>query len=613
MAWQIQSPDAMLGRVQFDPDGNTQNDQSDLPALFKLERSLIDELRDQLVRPRKILDLHPDVLQVTGDGRQLVLKPAQAVLKPALNPYLVAENLATARTLYADCLELRRRVETLQLDLFNYSQETYEHEEDLKRQSEELAQAQKEIDLYTNLITKAGEAKEALAKHRDAWKTAITNYGATSVDHGTEARKKNAIVLGYWPLRFTVTSTPGTGNDARFVALNNSIGSATIPAVSDPTLAVWEALQATASRESALACESLDSQLRTINLDLKKDESELIRLNHSKASAEQAKKTLKDLQATRNEKWDRKAAQMTGNGSLDLARRLSETLPLYAASIKALKQAIHAVEYGQSVVFGMTGVSFDPLAKTTVYRYELSRTLLKKTPRLKSLVIPDQPMALQLQSTAPIAVDLTNEPAPWISLDELGGDILAAEDRLRKESHACVLREASFLFAGEIPDGGRQIELTALINIPELQSTGSAGSADGLQVISDVAGVSKPKRMVAIKIINEGPSISAIFSVKTRVPKHLNRLDQYGFTMSNDARNEELKAVVGPVLSQYEFKFSADYLPTATGANPAFMPPPSAFVNRELQDKMTLNASVVSPDARQIAVRVNVLYCVSMT
>lgn len=610
MAWQIQSPDAMLGRVQFDPDGSAQSDQAELPVLFKLERSLIDELRDQLVRPRKVLDLHPDVLQVTGDARQLVLKPAQAVLKPALNPYLVAENLATARTLYADCLELRRRIEALQLDLFNYSQETYEHEEDLKRQSEELAQAQKDIDLYSNLIAKAGEAKEALTKHRDAWRTATTNYGATSVDHGAEARKNNAIVLGYWPLRFTVTSTPAGANDeARFVRVSsNTIGAGLIPNYSGPDLPVWEALKATASRESALACESLDSQLRTINLDLKNHESELIRLNHLKASAEQAKKTLTDLQATRNEKWKRKAAQMTGNGSLDLARRLSETLPLYAASIKALKQAIHAVEYGQSVVFGMTGFSFDPLAKMTVYRYELSRLLLKKTPRLQSLVMPTDPMVLQSQSTDPIAVDLTNQPAPWISLDELGGDILAAEERLRKESHACVLREASFLFAGEIPDGDRHIELTASINIPELQS---AGSADGLQAISGVAGVSKPKRMVAIKIINEGPPVSATFSIKTRVPKHLNRLDQYGFTMSNDARNEELKAVVGPVLSQYEFKFSADYLPTATGANPAFMPPPSMFVNRELQDKMTLNASIVSPDARQVAVRVNVLYCVS--
>ena len=347
----INSPDALIQRVRFNispPAGNGILDQ-----LRNMNRK--DSLRDLLLSAGKRSDLPLDGIAQTGDS--ITIDMLADVMAPTFNPFLVSENIGAARSLLADCIDLRRRVEALQQDIFNLNQETIEREGETKVQLDMRAQYQADINRFRSLL----EKKQAeIARQRqilDYIESLEKKYGPQVAGQTPNDRRLQRMNLDFWPFCYAAKDHQSVLIFGRISRSGDIDGGrpGDYLGLPDPFHLVEHmrvVLEREAQRASDFEAMYLPSERKRQENSLSILESQRIELQAAHAGATSDLKIAEDRWALRADLWARKKAQADLKSGLGLFRRLADTLLLYAELTGQLRQVLHSVEFGQAEVFG---------------------------------------------------------------------------------------------------------------------------------------------------------------------------------------------------------------------------------------------------------------------
>lgn len=347
----INSPDALIQRIRFNispPAGNDILDQ-----LQNMVRK--DSLHDLFLAGGTRSDLPLGGIAQTGES--VTIDMLAEVMAPAFNPYLISENIAAARSLLADCIDLRRRVEALQQDIFNLNQETIERAGETRAQLDLRAQYLEDINrLQTLLDRKDPEIARQMMLLSDAQQLE-QRFGPQVSGYREVDRFNTRMRREYWPFLFYVGDHQTSNIDIDFHRIGSS-GDAAADQIglekSGPLIPpqMFRELSKEASRASAFEKIQIPNERLRQENGLSNLESQMIELQAAHARATSDLKIAEDRWALRADLWARKKAQADLKSGLGLFRRLADTLLLYAELTGQLRQVLHSVEFGQAEVFG---------------------------------------------------------------------------------------------------------------------------------------------------------------------------------------------------------------------------------------------------------------------
>lgn len=552
----VQSPDELIQRLRFDPDP-IPTDSDELLDFLKRDKDL--QLRLLIRDKAKDIPLS-GIVQQGGKIRITVL---DTLLEPGLNPFLVLENIGVARSLLSDCLELRRRIEALQLDLFNYAQESYEFEETKKLREAELARLADEVQLQDGLLAAKRKEQTAFASLIANWTEAVTSHGADAPGHTSEHRVDRALIQSYWPLIHS-TSTPGNGAP-ELVKVSNAPYSALFSgSVFD---IVWAAMSSDAKR--SVKFETANQRNETLRLQNEKSaiDSQIAQISAAKKIAVYDHDLAKHRNAIRDEKWRRKVMQFEANSGLGLNRRLRDSLMLYSEIFGQLRVALHAIEFGQSEILGMTIEGFDAERLDLRNRYIL------------------EPASTQTQSAPGEDVQESFDDGIWISLDTLGSYLVQAEARMRRRAHSTHVTQSVLRLDGELGEGSAPISLE--------QAVGPN---------SALAANTRRDNILAIRILNLGDPISLRLRLQRPQP-----MGQYVPPDLQHPNGSWLPDPIWKILSNYDLALDYAYLPSTSAAVAPEVPAAvTQFLNRELNGLLKATVGPAEPTARKLSLRIEV-------
>lgn len=552
----VQSPDELIQRLRFDPDP-IPTDSDELLDFLKRDKDL--QLRLLIRDKAKDIPLS-GIVQQGGKIRITVL---DTLLEPGLNPFLVLENIGVARSLLSDCLELRRRIEALQLDLFNYAQESYEFEETKKLRDAELARLADEVQLHDGLLTAKRKEQTAFATVIANWAEAVTSYGADAPGHTSEHRVDRILIQSYWPVIHS-TSTPGNAAPA-LVKVSNATNSAMFSgSVFD---IVWAAMSSDAKR--SVKFETANQRNETLRLQNEKSaiDSQIAQITAARKIAVYEHDLAKNRNAIRDEKWRRKVVQFEANSGLGLNRRLRDSLMLYSEIFGQLRVALHAIEFGQSEILGMTIEGFDAERLDLRNRYIL------------------EPARTQTQSVPGADVQESFDDGIWISLDTLGSYLVQAEARMRRRAHSTQVSQTVLRLDGELGEG------SAPISLEQAVGPNSALAAD-----------TRRDHILAIRILNLGDPISLRLRLRRPQP-----MGQYIPPDLQHPDGSSLPDPIWKILSRYDLALDYAYLPSTSAAVAPEVPATvTQFLNRELNGLLKATVGRAEPTARKLSLRIEV-------
>ncbi|KRD79758.1 hypothetical protein [Lysobacter sp. Root983] len=552
----VQSPDELIQRLRFDPDP-IPTDSDELLDFLKRDKDL--QLRLLIRDKAKDIPLS-GIVQQGGKIRITVL---DTLLEPGLNPFLVLENIGVARSLLSDCLELRRRIEALQLDLFNYAQESYEFEETKKLRDAELARLADEVQLHDGLLAAKRKEQTAFATVIANWAEAMASHGADAPGHTSEHRVDRMLIQSYWPVIHS-TSTPGNGTP-ELVKVSNAPYSALFSgSVFD---IVWAAMSSDAKR--SVKFETANQRNETLRLQNEKSaiDSQIAQISAAKKIAVYEHDLAKNRNAIRDEKWRRKVVQFEANSGLGLNRRLRDSLMLYSEIFGQLRVALHAIEFGQTEILGMTIEGFDAERLDLRNRYIL------------------EPASTQTQSAPGADVQESFDDGIWISLDTLGSYLVQAEARMRRRAHSTHVTQSVLRLDGELGEG------SAPINLEQAIGPNSALAAD-----------TRRDNILAIRILNLGDPISLRLRLRRPQP-----MGQYVPPDLQHPSGSWLPDPIWKILSSYDLALDYAYLPSTSAAVAPEVPSVvTQFLNRELNGLLKATVGPAEPTARKLSLRIEV-------
>lgn len=554
----VQSPDELIQRLRFDPDP-IPADSDDLLAFLKRDRDL--QLRLLIRDKAKDIPLSGIVQQ----GGKIQITVLDTLLEPGLNPFLVLENIGVARSLLSDCLELRRRIETLQLDLFNYAQESYEFEESKKLRDAELARLADEVQLHDGLLAAKRKEQTAFATVIANWAEAVASHGADAAGHTPEHRVDRMLIQSYWPvIHSTSASDSGT---PKLVKVSNATYNALFSGSGSVFEIVWAAMSSEAKR--SVKFETANQRNETLRLQNEKSaiDSQIAQITAARKIAVYEHDLAKNRNAIRDEKWRRKVAQFEANSGLGLNRRLRDSLMLYSQVFGQLRVALHAIEFGQSEILGMAIEGFDATRLDLRNRYILE---------------PPRP---QTQTTASAGVQESFDDGIWISLDTLGSYLVQAEARMRRRAHSTHVSQTVLRLDGELGEGDAPISLEQAVG------PNSALAADN-----------RRDNILAIRILNLGDPISLRLRLLRPQP-----MGQYIPPDLQHPGGSTLPDPIWKILSRYDLALDYAYLPSTSAAIAPEVPAAvTQFLNRELNGLLKATVGRAEPTARKLSLRIEV-------
>jgi hypothetical protein len=459
-------------------------------------------------------------------------------MTPRLNPFLVAENIAAARSLLADCTELRKRIESLQQDIFNFSQESLEKERENTIHEIELKNARAAIERLQSAIDRS---RNDLSNQQKLSQTA-SDLSARFGNKTASERSTENLQRSLWNQVFTVRSSPE--NTPELVPIENikSVRDAANMPASTMNAAIqnYNLLRSQAIEDAAADHASYSNQLLRQDIALSTASGQLESLI---AAHQQAINDLQIMEARRELRmrlWERNKAQADDEG-IGLFRRLQDSLALYAELSGQLRVAIHTVEFGQSEAFGMKIAGFDADDLSLHTRYIFSG----------------------VQDSAPSFPGLINTilDRPWASLDWLGLLLIQAESRHRRAVHTQKVRQIHVPIAGEFGNNGTA---SHTINFDHTKGT---------------LLLPAPARVIGFRAVNEGPAVGISAKIVPQ-PKPADLVAE---------PEEDSKAAY---LRDHSLRFRYDWLPTATPATPAMAySDPSQFMNRNANGELRVSLS----------------------
>ncbi|MFT3717366.1 hypothetical protein [Pseudorhodoferax sp.] len=487
----------------------------------------------------------PPIAKATTHGVSML--PASGIRPPTLNPYLQTENLSLGRLVYNDCVELRKRIESLQIDIFNLDQTLFEFEEkalcrtnDIKRLEDSLSRTESTITLRTEDIGRAeNEVRRVEARLKD--------YGPDSATQSVTKRSADKVTLQFWPLVFGST----TGGQPTLSAYTNADAqrrsdaglAADLPFSSTFNALSAEAIFAAKSEVDAI---QQSVQLAINNLSALKAEHQA--LESTRAGLELQIAGLKKSHATDEEIIRRKRAQFSENGTFNLKRRLQDSLVLYDDLLGTLRQTLFAVEYGQALIFGCHIDGFDAGSQTRSNRY----------------IFTDMS---QIQPTA----DLPSLDETWISLDRLGLYLSQAEARYRQIIQRRRYKTQTIRVDGNLDANG---DLKRAINLSERDN-------DNL--------VRKSSRIVGFSITNLGDPIDLSMKISN------------SFENLNDVDAEFLKG--------FSAELEASSLhPPPIQLQPIQVFDTSSYINRAFSGVINISAHASESESKLVRLRLNIVF-----
>ena len=292
----VQSPDELIQRLRFDVDP-IPSDADGLLAFLKHDDQWQQRLRARL--DGKELPFGG----IRQQGGNITVTPLDGFLEPALNPYLVLENIGVARALLSDCLELRRRIEALQLDLFNFSQESYEFTESKKHREEELERLRVEIKLQGDLLAAKQAEQTRFATLVSNWTTTMAAYGPEAAAYNVASREKHEVVQSCWPMFYS------SATDAAPHLYQVSNAPSSNPFASNVFEQLQQAVATEARRSANFEATGQRSETLRLQNDTSAMESQLRQIKAAKAMAETELSLAEKRNAIKDEKWRRKVEQ----------------------------------------------------------------------------------------------------------------------------------------------------------------------------------------------------------------------------------------------------------------------------------------------------------------
>jgi hypothetical protein len=365
------------------------------------------------------------------DNNVLQVAPLTAIWQPLYSPFLVSENLASARAILADCFELRRRIESLQLDIFNFEQDQSDFESSAEMHADNLANIESTRVYWVAVRDRRAEELNTQQESLEAWTQFNESFGSNAPGYNTEQRTIDKVRRD-----FSSFAMAPSDRVLNFTSISNtdaaSVASAGLGDPAESTRQIHLGSRRDALRTAETERVQVDSELRrlrnqTSSLEAGIVEAELA-IQRAAFEFEQATKKW----ALRKRLWERKRRQYGERSGIGLRRRLADSVYLYDKVTSQLRGLLHSIEFGQSVIFDLDIDGFDPKSLTLLSRYTFSA-----------------------REDTPVTTDDLFGPSVWISMDELAGLLIDAENRQRIVLQRQRVFQNSYLFEGVADATGR--------------------------------------------------------------------------------------------------------------------------------------------------------------
>lgn len=531
MAPNIFSPDVLLANHHFIQGGR---------AVDKLKQLGVRD-PEQLLRDLNGGGEFGPVAKATNSGAKIL--PVSAFQAPTLNPYLQTEALGLARVAYTDCVELRKRIESLQIDIFNLDQVVSEFEGKTICRDNEIARLQESLNRTIATLSLRSSDIERVTLEKNRAEVHHENFGSKSSLHAVAKRTKNKVISQYWPLVFGSTAG-GPPTVSAYTNVDAERRAAAGLSADLPFESAYSAIQAEASFAAESEADAIEQSLQAATNTLSSLNIENEGLLGTKRALELQIESTKQAQSVDAEIIRRKRLQFTENGAFDLRRRLQDSLVLYDELLGTLRQALFAAEYGQALLFKRRIEGFDPASETRKNRYIFA-----------------DPTGIQEGD------DLPSLDATWISLDMLGVYLTRAEARHRQMIQQQRYHCHTLSIDGELIDD----KFEKVINL---------GSEDDRALASGVS------RIVAFSLVNLGDPVDVRIKFSRSVVG-LNGVDA-AFLSALDANIEISGAFGAPIYQQPIQAFDL-----------------SCYVNRSFTGALSVRVQGAEPESAKVRLRLN--------
>jgi hypothetical protein len=258
--------------------------------------------------------------------------------------------------------------------------------------------------------------------------------------------------------------------------------------------------------------------------------------------------------------WDRKQAQANSASGLGLYRRLEFTLQLYGEVSGQLRRAVHAIEFGQAVVFGMKIEGFDPTSPTLRNRYLVS----------SNFASGDANGTFE---------DAVADDGFWAPIDQLGLMLVQAEARQRAAVQRQTVWQEVIEFSGQFGSSGKA-------SLTKDLTRGPVNDPSSLLVKV------QPKfRIVALRAINLGPLLEVGCDMKSAAP---------------DAGIVD--DPIFKVLDAHRLQFHYNALARADAAMPAEqVMNPAQYMNRHANGTLAVNLARKDPSDASYNIKIEMM------
>lgn len=542
MTINILSADTLISHLRFGgTDTIATTFLKDLPQDQSWQEKL-ESVRNTKNKTLASFSIENDVLKVVT---------VETLLQPSYSPYLVSENITSARAVLADCFELRRRIESLQLDIFNFEQEDIDFNFSLVMHTDNLKNLESTRLYWLSVKERKERELDVQQKTLEAWISLNESVGNEADGYSATQRSSDKLLRD-----FSSFAMAPSDRALSFTKITNTdTSSVTSAGLDDPTNATIQ-LFSGSKRESVRSAEyervQFDSELRRLRNQSSTFEGAVLEVYAAIERTIFEIALVTNKWQIREKLWERKRRQYIEGSGIGLKRRLLDSLYLYDKLTAQLRSLLHSIEFGQSVIFDMTIPGFDASSLSLFSRYTFSKLNA--------------------------SVDKFKDPfgdGIWISLDELAGFLIDAENRQRIVLQQQYVYQTSYLFKGETDAAG---DFTMDINL---------GSAP----IFTFQPKNGRKRLCSLRLINE--------SVPCDVALKL--VSSERFAVAGLVENE-----IDKFLRQYSVQLNVEAMQPADDIYmPEILPNQVEYINRHFDGTLSISVSSNIPNS-SIQIRLEV-------
>lgn len=315
------------------------------------EKFRISDLRDRIEK------LH------VGDVQKINTAENGVEIKEyILNPYHFHEHIARINSLYNECIEFRKRIEALQVDIFNLSQDNYILDNSTIKLSSAIDQLSFAVhEAEINQSARQGELDHQ-TKLRDSYTEVLNDLFS---DNNFAKSVGDLVKSAVWPLFLSPKIKP---EDAKDLVHTGWLRLASLNAAeikeSDPVLDVVQSIRDEFARRNSIERGNFARSLSVAESDLSraKDNLEAAKFGVQKAKAELLHE--QESQNINNELLARKIQQYKDGGVADLNNRIANTLSMYFDAVHEICERMRSVD---AFFYGIMGrdVGYAPLSITS--------------------------------------------------------------------------------------------------------------------------------------------------------------------------------------------------------------------------------------------------------